>query len=355
MTKVLVVDDEADIRELVVDTLKDVGYEVFEASNGNTALEIALQQRLDIILLDIWMPVLDGFGVLRRLKEIHETEDIPIIMLTAMSSSEGEKLAMDMGVYHYISKPWEPDVLEATIRVALRESIYISTPIGVGEKQMDDKLGGGIPIGSLALIEGASSAGKSILCQHLTFGALRNGQRVAYFSSEHTTRGLVTQMESIGMRISSDLHTRMLSVFPLEESAPDNDPQDRLKQLVRNIELLPKQYQVVTIDSITTLAGSAPEHCILEFFSSCKRLCSLGRSIIVVTHTYAFDEKMLIRLRSLCDTHLSLNIKEVGGRLAKTIEVRKIHSAEQPTGNVVSFEVEPGIGMRIMPIRAARV
>ena len=71
-------------------------------------------------------------------------------------------------------------------------------------------------------------------------------------------------------------------------------------------------------------------------------------------HSYAFDETMLIRIRSLCDAHLKLKMEEVGERLVKMLEVSKVRNAERTTGNIISFEVEPKMGMRIIPITKAK-
>ena len=86
-------------------------------------------------------------------------------------------------------------------------------------------------------------------------------------------------------------------------------------------------------------------------FSSSKRICSGGKTIVLVAHSDAFNEQMLIRLRSLCDAHLSLRVEKSGAKLLKTLEVHKIHNAELLTGNIVGFEVEPKAGIRIVPIR----
>ena len=122
MVRVLIADDERRIRELLVDTIVDVGYDVIEASNGSEALKKAFAERPDVILLDVMMPVMDGFEVLRKLKETATTKDIPVILITAMSAREGEHLGLVWGVEHYITKPWEPGMVEAAIRVALREA-----------------------------------------------------------------------------------------------------------------------------------------------------------------------------------------------------------------------------------------
>ena len=122
MPKVLVVEDERYIRELLVDTLIDFGFEVLESVDGGEAYTKASQEIPDLILLDVMLPMLDGFEVLAKLKRNPETEAIPIIMLTALSAAEREQDAYNSGVSHYISKPFDADTLESTIRVALREA-----------------------------------------------------------------------------------------------------------------------------------------------------------------------------------------------------------------------------------------
>lgn len=122
MTKILVAEDERDIRELVIDTLFDKGYDVLESKDGRETLQTANKEIPDLILLDVMMPGMDGFEVLKRLRENPLTGDIPVVMLTSMGAPEGEQHAMRLGVQHYVSKSFDPETLQATGRVALREA-----------------------------------------------------------------------------------------------------------------------------------------------------------------------------------------------------------------------------------------
>jgi archaellum biogenesis ATPase FlaH/ActR/RegA family two-component response regulator len=355
MTKVLIVDDDESIRELLAESLTNAGYGVAEAEDGEFALEIAAREPINIIILDVQMPGIDGFETLRKLGESPETRDLPVILLTSVPPSDGEKLGLDLGVTHYIQKPWQSGVVEATIRVALREAGYVAAPVRVGQKILDDKLGGGIPTSSLTLIEGASSSGKSVLCQHLIHGALRDGHNIAHLSSEHTTRGLISQMDSIGLRVASDLRSGKLLVQALRQPVEDETRGASLFALVQDIQDLPQRYRVVFVDAITNLASSSPDYAVIEFFSACKRLSVAGKTIVLVAHSFTFDEKLLVRLRSLCDGYLSLHVQNTGAKLMNTLEVRKVHSAEQPTGSIINFDVEPGFGIHIIPMQQARV
>ncbi len=115
MTKILVVEDELDIRELLVDTLVDNGYEVVEAADGMTGLEQALSHIPDIILLDVMMPGMDGFQVLEKLKHSPLTESIPVIMVSAKGQEQDVQDAIRAGAWGYVTKPWEPGELDAAL------------------------------------------------------------------------------------------------------------------------------------------------------------------------------------------------------------------------------------------------
>lgn len=369
MTKVLLVDDEKGIREILEDILIKRGYEVIEAKDGSEGIEKACQERPDIILLDVIMPVMDGFEVLGKLRENPATESVPVILLTALSAARGESAGMRSGVTHYLTKPWKPGSVELAVRVALREAAadssgerpVVSNMIKTGVQILDQKLGGGIPLGSITLIEGVSGSGKSVLCQQLAYGALRMGHRVTCFTSENTVKSLTTQMASIGMDISHYLRAEKLIIDIVEDSSDgkdvelQEDPEHLLSLLAQNIERSSGKHSVVIVDSITNLASYSEDRAVLGFFSSCKRLCDEGTTILLVAHSAAFTERLLVRLRSLCDAHLSLRVERLGETLAKTLEVCKVHNAEQTTSNMVSFDVEPGIGMRVLPMARVKV
>lgn len=221
MAKVLVADDDRDIRDLLVDTLVECGYEVIEAADGRAAFELACQEEPDLILLDVWMPALDGFEVLGKLRDTPNTRSIPVVLLTALRATSGEGVAMSLGVSHYITKPWEPGTVETAVRVALREAGH-SPPVGpaapfvrTGSTLLDQKLSGGIPLGSLTLVEKPPSTGKSALCQHFMYESLLDGRKAAYFASEHTTMSLADKMSSFGRDVSSYVRAGRLAVYPV--------------------------------------------------------------------------------------------------------------------------------------------
>ena len=108
MTKVLVIDDEAPIRLLCRVNLEAEGMEVLEAADGPTGLEMAKHESPDVVLLDVMMPVLDGWRVAERLLLDPSTSGIPIIFLTARAEFRDRARGLDIGGVDYITKPFNP-------------------------------------------------------------------------------------------------------------------------------------------------------------------------------------------------------------------------------------------------------
>ncbi len=118
--KILVVDDEEDILELVTYNLSKERYRVTSALSGEIALEKARKERPDLVLLDLMLPDLDGLAVCRELKRDPLTRDTPIIMLTAKSEEADIVVGLELGADDYVVKPFSPRVLLACIKAVLR-------------------------------------------------------------------------------------------------------------------------------------------------------------------------------------------------------------------------------------------
>ena len=133
---ILVVDDEARMRKLIKDFLVAKGYSILEAEDGEKALEVFEQNssKICLILLDVMMPKLDGWSVLRQ---IRQTSKVPIIMLTARGEEQDELFGFELGVDEYISKPFSPKILAARVEAILKRT---------GEETKEVKDYGGIEI-----------------------------------------------------------------------------------------------------------------------------------------------------------------------------------------------------------------
>ena len=116
MFTILIADDEARIRRLVSDFLRRDGYTVLQAADGGQAMELIDEKlgSLDLIILDVMMPVYDGWSVLRHIRE--KNRDVPVMMLTARAEETDEVFGFDLGADDYITKPFSPIVLSARVR-----------------------------------------------------------------------------------------------------------------------------------------------------------------------------------------------------------------------------------------------
>lgn len=145
---ILIVDDEAPIRDILVYNLEKEGYQTIEASDGVTAVNMALEQKPDLILLDIMLPKLDGLSVCKRIKN---SLNIPILMLTAKDGEIDKILGLELGADDYITKPFSVRELVARVKANLRKVETISTNKVVEASNEEKKKESKIVVGDLEL------------------------------------------------------------------------------------------------------------------------------------------------------------------------------------------------------------
>ena len=145
--KILVVDDEVLIRTVIKEYCENNDYEVFEASSGNEALDLLLNNKYDLMILDIMMPEMDGFEML---KELPKEKRIPTIMLSARGEEYDKLTGFDLGIDDYITKPFSPKELIARIKAVLSrtnkniDDIYTYKGIEINYKAHTLKIDGNI-------------------------------------------------------------------------------------------------------------------------------------------------------------------------------------------------------------------
>lgn len=226
-----------------------------------------------------------------------------------------------------------------------------STLLTSGNSEIDKKIGGGLPPNSLTLIEGQPDAGKSVIVQQFIWGCLQTCKRITLYTTENTTVSLLRQMRSLSLDVDDFFLMGWLDIYPVPNSFSD-DAQALYTDFLHHIA--DKKSDVVFIDALTAFVSHASEKQTLDFFSRAKEVCDAGISLVVTLHSYALTEQMLTRLSSICDAHLRLRVEDLGTQLVKVIEVSKVRGATKTTGNVVSFDVEPNFGMKIIPITKAK-
>jgi len=109
--KILVVDDSVETTELFKAMLGDQGYDVSVANDGKAGLELTREIRPDLVILDVMMPEIDGYGVLKAIKEDPSLNDVEVIMLSAKSLEEDIQTGLDLGVCDYVAKPFHAELL----------------------------------------------------------------------------------------------------------------------------------------------------------------------------------------------------------------------------------------------------
>lgn len=136
MAKILIAEDEENLRELLVEHLEGVGYSVIQACDGREALNLFARDQPDLVLSDISMPVMDGYELLHAIRKQHPDKvQVPFIYLSALSDRDNELKGLRLGVDEYIGKPVDFDILAARIEKCLRSA---SSVVDSHDQQDDD-------------------------------------------------------------------------------------------------------------------------------------------------------------------------------------------------------------------------
>ena len=153
--RILVIEDEPDILELICYNLKQAGFQVEGAEDGESALELIEEKPVDLIVLDLMLPGIDGLEVCRLLKQNAEYKDLPVLMLTARTEEVDRIVGLELGADDYVIKPFSPRELVLRIRAILRR---VKGGKGSGEEEGAEKIQAGPlfidPVGHRVLVDG---------------------------------------------------------------------------------------------------------------------------------------------------------------------------------------------------------
>ncbi|AKB37550.1 Flagella-related protein FlaH [Methanosarcina siciliae C2J] len=223
--------------------------------------------------------------------------------------------------------------------------------ISSGNLEIDRKLEGGVPTGSLCLLEGGNDSGKSIFLQQMMWGALNQDKRVLALTTEKTSKELLNQMESLKHGISDYFIIGRAKIFEINAGYIEEKTQLSESLLHVMLECIKRcEEELIIIDSLTIFAVNSSENAVLNFFTECVKLCDNGKTILISVHGYAFPKAVLYRLRSVCSTCLELRIEQVGAQWIKTMEIQKLRGARKTSGNLLSFDVNSEFGLKIVPV-----
>jgi len=349
--KILLIESDVQLVELVKYPLQEEGYTVLSALEGRDGLNKARREQPDLVMVDFKLPTMKGNEICKTLRKDPVTSHQRILMIADESQLEELEIGPGSSIDDFLIKPFSPVELITKLKPLLvSEEEQGAKMISTGNHDLDSKMGGGVPVGSMTLIEGDSGAGKSVLSQQMMHGCLLDGWKLTLFTSENSVKSLVKQMRSLNLDILDYVLLDKLRIFPIETSRLGVQAPTVLVQAMKN----EKSREMIFVDSLTSSISALSDREVLGFFEESKRLCADGTTVLVIIHSHGLTRELLTRIRSLCDAHLQLRTEEVGNKLVKTLEVTKVRGAEQTTGNIVSFEVEPGWGIRVIPINKVK-
>jgi DNA-binding response OmpR family regulator len=151
MSKILIIEDNQEVRENIAEIIQLSGHEVITAENGKAGAEIAISERPDLVICDIMMPVLDGYGVLHLLNKHDETAGTPFIFLTAKSERNDFRKGMEMGADDYITKPFDGIELLNAVESRLKKLEYLRRTFEPGPQGINEFIEGARELGNITL------------------------------------------------------------------------------------------------------------------------------------------------------------------------------------------------------------
>ena len=230
--------------------------------------------------------------------------------------------------------------------------------LSLGIAELDRDLGGGISIPSLLSIEGEYGSGKTILAQQLVHAALLSGLRVLVVSSEATVKEYLSKMESVKLDAYSNYTSGQLRVYPLhvEGGRWSKFLSSFFLQVTSNfLEVKKKSYDVIIIDSLSALTVETPPHEFLTFITRMKNLVSDGKSVIITFHPEFLCEETIMKLRAASDAYFVLKNTNVSGIDVKLLKVVKLWGGHGDRKSSITLEVNPEIGLRVMPLAGVKI
>ena len=236
-----------------------------------------------------------------------------------------------------------------------------------GHDRLNNELGGGIPGGSIVLVEGDYGAGKSALSQRFTYGLCEAGESVTMLSTELTVRGFIDQMHSLSYNVEEHLLDEDLlflhadvdtgqSALRSGEEAKEGDRKQLLMRLMDADEMW--QGDVVIIDTFDAILRNDPKfealvrqnderQAALEIISFFRDIVSQGRVIVLTVDPSTVDDEAIGPFRSIADVYLELQMAEVGNDVRRSIAVRRFAGMGEQVGDTIGYSVRSGTGIVI--------
>jgi flagellar protein FlaH len=230
--------------------------------------------------------------------------------------------------------------------------------IRLGIDELDRGLGGGIPHPSLVSVEGEHGSGKTVLTMKMIHSMLNEGLKVFVIASETTVREYLDMMRSIRLDVRGVYLAGSLSIYPLHV---EGGRWSRflstffLKVASSFLELNRDRFDAVVVDSLSVLTVDTPAHELLTFITKMKNLVSDGKSIVLTFHPGFLPEASTMKLRASSDVYLVLSNTKISGINVKTLRIVKLWRSTGERRDTITLEVNPRLGLRVIPLSGVRI
>ncbi|MDP6514504.1 MAG: response regulator [SAR202 cluster bacterium] len=365
--RILIVDDERLVLDMLVGALNSGGYETCCASDGFEAVQLMTEASPDLIITDMQIPGLDGHMFIKYIRRVSDT---PVMVMTGEPEEAAASGSVDAGADSFLAKPLDlPEVMDSVAKLlsggtsgqapdsSPQESKadldeepsarVIAEPIRIdtGYWEFDQAFHEGIPSQSVTLVEGAAGSGKSVLCQNLASAGYRKGLSVAYYTSLPSADDLSDRMSALGLDVApggSD-QFKIISLDHLYSQSLDSSKiftvlREHMKRLFR------EGTDMVIFDDITPAVSDDPGP-VIRFLEQAVEISRQGLTILPVFRPSNSDRVLVDQLHEIADAHLRLSVEETpkGNRMEifNQVEVRKIDGVTPIPAKGVAFRVNP--------------
>ena len=220
--------------------------------------------------------------------------------------------------------------------------------ISLKRDELATKFGGGLPKGTIMLMEGDDGGGKSILAQRIAYGLLENGHTATYISSELSTVEFVKQMASVEYTAKDHLlenRLLFLSIFPYLGETHLSD--DFMERLLATNKIFEKDVIIFDTLSFLIIRDHVSSSKVFTLIKKLRKITSLGKTLVFCVDPAHIHPMFLTLLRNISDIYLTLEIKNVLGNLLRVLNVRRFKLSSEEASSAIPFKVEPSVGLSI--------
>jgi len=224
-------------------------------------------------------------------------------------------------------------------------SEYIS--VFLNRDDFEQRIGGGIPRGSIMIIEGKDGTGKSIVSQRITYGALVNNSTVTYISTEMSILDFIRQMDSLNYSVKDFLlSNKLLFISTTNLFGKTKLKENLILELMKNKSRKLFENDIIIIDSLSyPLVNSISRLSFIKFLDFLQKIKAKDKIIIMTYNPYTLNRAVVDELRKVADIYFKTGISTTTGQLTRYIEIKRFRNAKQQYELIIPFRVEPGLGL----------